>query len=242
VELEPRVHDIGTRPKRGDPRWEVTKVFEQKQSDAGTTVYLVKWGKTWEPASYLKPKGSHMSGLIADFYNEKLMRGDMDGGTKERGGIAADSQDTTPTHDEEAYKRLRSLRTIKTTDANPDKDVHGTGHATIHINDEGQRTTHVYDRHGRHTGQLTQSRITQLHHRYTKYKRHHPEDPPDTFPEELARLMHRYKAGSAGEKSATGPPLNKTGFSVHTTTHTACNPQALWKQTLSMRQTSCMKR
>ena len=145
MELEPRVHDIGTRPKRGDPRWEVTKVFEQKQSDAGTTVYLVKWGKTWEPASYLKPKGSHMSGLIADFYNEKLMRGDMDGGTKERGGIAADSQDTTPTHDEEAYKRLRSLRTIKTTDANPDKDVHGTGHATIHIDDEGQRTTHVHD-------------------------------------------------------------------------------------------------
>ena len=121
-------------------------------------------------------------------------------------------------------------------------DVHGTGHATMHIDDEGQRTTHVYDRHGRHTEQLTQSRIIQPHHRYTKYKRHHPEDPPDTFPEELARLMHRYKAGSAGEKSATGPPLNKTGFSVHTTTHTACNPQALWKQTLSMRQTSCMKR
>ena len=78
---------------------------------------------------------------------------------------------------EEAYKQLHSLLTIKTTDANPDKDVHGTGHATIHINDEGQRTTHVYDRHGRHTGQLTQSRITQLHHRYTKYKRNHPEDP-----------------------------------------------------------------
>jgi hypothetical protein len=67
VKLEPRVHDIGTIPKRGDPRWEVTEVFEQKQRDAGTTVYSVKWGKTWEPASYLIPKGSHISGLIADF-------------------------------------------------------------------------------------------------------------------------------------------------------------------------------
>ena len=163
--------------------------------------------KTWEPAAYLIPKIGGTSPLIVEFHQEKMASGNMDGGTKERGGATACDPDTTTTHDEEAHRQLNRLLTILTTDANPDKDVLGTGSATIHATadgDEGTGTTTVYDDKGRHMGQLTQARIAQLHRRYTKHKQDHRHDPPDTFPEELARLMHRYKNGSTGEKSATG--------------------------------------
>jgi hypothetical protein len=112
----------------------------------------------------------------------------MDGGIKTRTGGQVDEPDTTTMPDEEAHKELNRLLTLTTTDTNPDQDVIGVGKATIHTTtiDEGLATTAVYGDKGRHTGQLTQ-----YQHRYTEYKRHHPDDRPETFPEELARLVHR---------------------------------------------------
>jgi ribonuclease HI len=202
-------HNIGTVPKKGGHREEIERVLEERQNEQGTTEYKVKWVKTWEPAAYLIPKIGGASPLIVQFHQEKLANGNMDGGEKEREEEMACDPDTTTTHDEEAHKQLNQLLTILTTDANPDKDAHGTGRATIHATADGRchmgtGTTSVYDAKGRHMGQLTRGRIAQLHRRYTKYKRDHRDDPPDTFPEELARLMQRYKTGSTGEKSATG--------------------------------------
>ena len=34
--------------------------------------------------------------------------------------------------------------------------------------------------------------------------RHHSDDPSYTFPEDFARLMHRFQIGGNGEKCATG--------------------------------------
>ena len=169
-------HNIDTTPKKGGHREEIERVVEERQTDQGTTEYKVKWVKTWEPAAYLIPKIGGTSPLIVEFHQEKMASGNMDGGTKERDGATACDPDTTTTHDEEAHKKLNRLLTIRTTDANPDKDVLGTGSATIHATadggDEGTATgtTTVYDDKGRHMGQLTQARIAQLHRRYTKHK------------------------------------------------------------------------
>jgi hypothetical protein len=200
-------HNVVTTPKKGGRREEIERVVEERRNDQQTIEYKVKRVKTWEPAAYLIPKTGGASPLIVEYHQEKMASGNMDGGTRERGGAMACDPDTTTTHDEEAHRQLNRLLTILTTDANPDKDVLVTGSATIHATadgNEGIGTITVYDDKGRHMGQLTQARIAQLHRRYTKHTQDHRDDPPDTFPEELARRMHWYKTGSTTEKSATG--------------------------------------
>mmetsp|Transcript_15620 Transcript_15620/g.37891 ORF Transcript_15620/g.37891 Transcript_15620/m.37891 type:complete len:350 (+) Transcript_15620:89-1138(+) len=204
-------HNIGARPRKGVHLEDIERVVETRQNDRGKPEYKVKWAKTWEPEEYLVPKAGGTSALIAEFYQDKTTEGSKGGGERKLGEALDDEPaeaDAVAARKEETHMQLSRLLTIQTLDAKPDKDVIGTGKATMHVETSGgggeTGATVVYDGKGRYVGQLTHDRVAQRHRRYTHYKEHNLDDPPDTFPEELARLLHMHTTGATGGKSATG--------------------------------------
>jgi len=93
---------IGTTPKKGGRREEIERVVEERRNDQGTTEYNVKRVKKHGNRQRTSSQRG-TSPLIVEFHQEKMASGNMDGGTRERGGATACDPDTTTTHDEEAH-------------------------------------------------------------------------------------------------------------------------------------------
>lgn len=82
-------------------------------------------------------------------------------------------------------------------------DAKPTGSHRLHRTrtDEGVEVVQARDEHGRFVGQLTLDRVQQL---WARYNMARGRESPAPFPEEVARLLQRYKTGRSANSAATG--------------------------------------
>ena len=198
VEPSPN-HDI-REGKFSDNAWRVTEIHDTRTTENDDNEYLVSWERTWEPAHLLIPHGERVSQLISDFYATKWREADTGEAPRQMVEKTETQAEDAPTTD---TRELNRLLKICLTDTNPDADTAPTGEAWLqaaHKEGEG-RVVIARDKEGRMAGQLTEDRVEQLWMRYCAAQR---REQPDSFPEEIVRLLNRYKTGRKAKTAATG--------------------------------------
>ena len=201
--VAPNKHHSITEGRDSKHDWEIEQVLETTTTITGKKYYKVKWARTWESPEDLLPPGMQTSKLIGDYYNEKLQLLTTPREQMDRKATTVHENDDGDTEETETRKVTVQ---ITTEDVNPDTDIHPTGKYTLSITEQnGIKLVLVHSPQGALTGQLTEERTLQLWNRYKMAKargQHTEADGP--FPEELHKLLKRYKTGHRGDSSATG--------------------------------------